>query len=356
MSRPPLFGKGSSALWSKLGIRLLWIVAIGYLVLMAVAAGIAAWSASPTTCSSCHEIKHAVDLWKISPHAQIGCPSCHEPVRPLYRLPEMFVWRAQMLLRDINAHRANPNASQLTTAQANLRPVPDQNCLQCHDLTRQVTLPPGLVMDHAKHVARNKSCISCHYSTAHPPPDTEKAILLMQRCFNCHGSQSGAKAPGACTECHPKDFSQRPASHSPSYAWLQHHGKAALANKQPCFMCHRETFCTNCHGLNMPHPANWAKGNPPLHAQFAQTNSQVCVQCHGAAPNLCSMCHHQGFNPNNGPWASNHAATVSERGASFCLGCHDELFCNGCHGRPGGPKAPGAAPTATPTATPAPTQ
>jgi hypothetical protein len=89
----------------------------------------------------------------------------------------------------------------------------------------------------------------------------------------------------------------------------------------------------------MPHPVDWAKGTTPLHAQAATTNSQVCVQCHGPAPNLCNMCHHKGYDPTKGPWASNHAATVSERGASFCLGCHDELFCNGCHGKPGGPKA-----------------
>ena len=339
MSRPSFFGKGSSATWSNLGVRLLWTVAGAYIVLMAVGAGIATWSGSPTTCASCHEIQPAVTSWKTSPHAQIGCPSCHEPVRPLYRLPETFVWRAQMLMRDINAHRANPTASSLTTAQANLRPVPDDNCLQCHDLTRAVTLPPGLTMDHAKHVVRNKSCVSCHRSTAHPPSDAEKAVLLMMQCFTCHGRKAGSKAPGTCTECHPASFNMRPLSHSPGYAWLGKHGKAALANRQPCSMCHEESFCSNCHGLAMPHPAGWAKGSSPAHAQFAKTNSQVCVQCHGPAPNLCNMCHHQGFDPSKGPWASNHASTVSERGALFCLTCHDELFCNDCHGRPGGPKA-----------------
>lgn len=335
MKRSSAFSTGTSSVWSNLGVRLLWIIAGGYILLFALGAGLAAWTASPSTCATCHEIAPAVASWKTSPHADVGCPSCHEPVRPLYRYPETFVWRAEMLQRDVAAHRANPNASSLTTEQANLRPVPDQNCLQCHDLTREVTLPAGLTMDHAKHVARNKSCVSCHRFTAHPVPDAEKPMVLMEQCFACHGRQPGAKAPGICTECHPKSFTMRPQSHEPAAAWLQNHGKAALANRQPCSMCHDNSFCTGCHGLNMPHPADWAKGNPPEHAAVAKQNSKVCVRCHGPAPNLCSMCHHKGFDPNKGPWASNHAPTVSKFGVTFCLSCHDELFCFGCHGQMG---------------------
>lgn len=338
MKLPKLFGAGSSDTWSSVGVRAIWVIAGAYLLLLALGAGLATWTASPSTCASCHEIAPAVASWKTSAHAQVGCPQCHEPVRTWVRFPETFVWRAQMLQRDVTAHRANPNASSLPTSVATLRPIPDENCLQCHDLSREVTLPSGLTMDHAKHVKRNKSCVSCHRSTAHPVPDTEKPLALMEQCFTCHGTGVGAKAPGACTECHPKGFTWRPASHRPEYAWLGNHGKAAKANRQPCMMCHEPTFCSNCHGLPMPHPPNWAKGNPPVHAAFAKTNTKVCVQCHGPEPNLCSMCHHQGFDPAKGPWASNHAATVSERGPVFCMSCHDSVFCSGCHGKTGTPR------------------
>jgi len=335
MKRPALFGADASNAWSGAVARLLWVVAGAYLLLFALGTGLAAWTASPSTCATCHEIAPAVASWRTSPHARVGCPSCHEPVRPWNRFPETFVWRAQMLKRDVDAHRANPNASSLSTAAAELRPIPDENCLQCHDLSRAVTLPTGLTMDHAKHVRRNKSCISCHRSTAHPPPDAEKPLVLMAQCFTCHGRTPGAKAPGTCTECHPKSFSMRPQSHQSATAWLRNHGKTAKADRQPCAMCHDDNFCSSCHGLNMPHPTGWAKGNPPAHAAFAETNSQVCVQCHGPAPNLCSMCHHKGYDPAKGPWAANHAPTVSQRGAIFCLSCHDELFCFGCHGKMG---------------------
>jgi nitrate/TMAO reductase-like tetraheme cytochrome c subunit len=327
-------------------VRFIWIVAGGYLLILALAAGLASWTATPSMCASCHEIAPAVASWKTSAHARVGCPECHEPVRPWYRFPETFLFRAQMLKRDVDAHRLNPDASSLTTAAANLRPVPDENCLQCHDLVREVTPPTGLIIDHAKHVERNKSCVSCHRWTAHPPTDAEKPLLMMAQCFQCHGRAPGSKAPGTCTECHPKSFSMRPLSHRDQKAWLDTHGKVAKADRRQCVMCHDESFCTGCHGLAMPHPAGWVKqggtltGGTPQHAAVAKQNPQVCVQCHGTYPNLCSMCHHKGLGATAGTWAKNHVPTVNQRGAAFCMTCHDELFCFTCHGRAGGPSAP----------------
>jgi hypothetical protein len=343
MKLPKLRGSDAPQSWSHFLTRAVWVVAGVWLALMAVAAGLTVWTSAPSTCASCHEIAPYVSSWKTSPHARVGCAKCHEPVRSWAQFPASLLFRARMLQRDVAAHRANPDASTLPSSSATLRPIPDENCLQCHDLTREVTLPKGLIMDHAKHVERNKSCVSCHRSTAHPPSDVEKQLLLMEQCFTCHGSAPGSKAPATCTMCHPVTFSQRPQSHTPQTTWLDKHGKAAKANQQPCAMCHKTSFCDNCHGMTMPHPADWAKGKPPAHAAYAKKDTKVCVQCHGPAPSLCSMCHHKGdFNPANGPWVSNHAPTVNERGTVFCLSCHDSLFCTDCHNKQSAP------PSATP--------
>jgi hypothetical protein len=343
--RLPQFLTDASGARSGAAIRALWIGSAIIVALAVLVAGLAAWTASPSTCASCHEIAPSVNSWKTSPHAQVGCPACHEPVRPWWRFPESLAWRAQMYQRDVAAHSANPEASSLPTSAATLRPIPDENCLRCHDLSREVTLPKGLIMDHAKHVECNKSCVSCHRSTGHPPADVEKQLVLMEQCFTCHGDAPDSKAPGTCTLCHPVTFSARPQSHTPQRTWLDKHGKAAKENQQPCAMCHEKSFCDACHGLTMPHPASWAKGDPPAHSVFAKKNTKVCVQCHGPAPNLCSMCHHRGdFDPAKGPWVSNHAATVNERGTVFCLSCHhDGLSCYECH------RKRGVTPTATPT-------
>lgn len=342
MTPPASTGTTRSTSWSRFFVRFVWGAAIFYALSLAVGAGLAYWTARPSMCTMCHEMQHNVTTWQTSPHANIGCPACHEPVRAWYRFPETFAFRAQMLKRDWDAHQANPNASVLATQSVSMRPIPDANCLQCHDLVRAVTLPSSLVMDHAKHVARNKSCISCHRWTAHPPPASQQPLLLMAQCFNCHGRNPGAKAPGTCTTCHPKSLPPRPPSHTPAADWLAGHGPIAKVDRQPCAMCHDDSFCRGCHKIDMPHPAGWVKGPGVTHPQFAKQHPEVCVQCHGPEPNLCSMCHHKGLSASAGPWASHHAPTVDKFGPSFCFKCHDALFCFGCHGQPNGP--PGAPP------------
>lgn len=312
-------------------VRGVWVVVIAAVALVGLTAALVTMTGSPQLCSSCHEMDPAVASWQTSSHAEVSCFSCHGPVYEWYQLPQKLAFQAQVLARDVAAHRAESTASALPPSSLALSAVPDTNCLHCHDLVREVTLPPGLVMDHAKHVQRNNSCTSCHIDTAHPVPDAEKAVTLMARCFACHGRQAGAKAPGNCDLCHTKSFSMRPQSHSPSDAWLLTHGPTAEKDRRQCVICHDQVFCDNCHKLPMPHPANWAARNNPAHAPVALKNPQICQQCHGGGANLCTMCHHQGFDLSHGPWATNHAPTVQQRGAAVCMNCHYPLFCVTCH-------------------------
>jgi RecJ-like exonuclease len=161
----------------------------------------------------------------------------------------------------------------------------------------------------------------------------------MQQCFNCHGRTPGAKAPGTCDVCHPKGFSLRPVSHAPA-SWETGHGKAALNKQQPCEMCHEKKFCADCHGLEMPHQADWAKGTPNKHSVAAAKDRQVCAKCHTEKPDLCGMCHHKGWEPTKGPWVKEHPDMVRKRGADFCMQCHEATYCFDCHVRSQGLKTP----------------
>jgi len=268
--------------------------------------------------------------WRASAHARIGCPECHEAPLPPYRFPEQLATRAAAMQRDFRAHFSGdpsgiPRASLITTPT-----IPDSRCLQCHDLSRPITVRSDLVIKHAEHAKRNNSCISCHLWTAHPVPETERALLLMSRCFTCHGRTAGAKAPGTCITCHSGEFNGRPESHKSPTWQTALHGKAALTNKQPCSMCHETTFCRNCHGLDMPHPATWVKGKPG-HSTIGAADPHICAKCHTQKPDLCSMCHHQDQQSTKGPWLTQHPAMVDKRGAAFCMQCHTDLFCFDCH-------------------------
>jgi nitrate/TMAO reductase-like tetraheme cytochrome c subunit len=337
MSTPALGRRAVDAIRS-LGPRALWWIAIAWVVVFVAAAGVLSWSGSSYVCSSCHEIEPAVNALERSPHSDVECPSCHEPLRPWYRFAETYFFRAKMYQRDTTAHTKNPEVIAVAENNSDARRVIDENCLRCHDLSRPVRIPAGIILDHAKHQRLNGSCVSCHKWTAHPPQDqVDEKILLMAQCYTCHSRKPGAKAPGRCTLCHTAAYTSMPSTHRERMQWLATHGETAKTDRRRCQMCHDDSFCTNCHVLPMPHPRNWARGDKPAHAVAATANPRVCEQCHGAMPGLCTMCHHTGMASTGAPWVSNHAPTIRQRGVNFCLTCHKEAFCFGCHGKPGGP-------------------
>lgn len=311
-----------------------WAAAIVVAILAASAVAFGVATSSPRVCSSCHEMRPAVATWRVSPHAQVACYSCHATPRPWYQWPQSLLDRGALLRRDVSAHMGGSSDAKISSA------VPDSNCLHCHDPARVGTSRFGVVMDHKKHAERNKSCVSCHRWTGHTPVTGNIDTLLMKQCFKCHGQAKTAKAPGTCSLCHIKGVDLHPVSHK-SGDWLKRHGKVATADRQQCVMCHEASFCQNCHGVEMPHPTGWAKGKSN-HAVVARKDRSVCEKCHVGKTALCTMCHHRGFEPTKGPWLTQHFRMVEETGSAFCMQCHQATFCVDCHMRAFTPGAPAA--------------
>ncbi len=307
------------------------VVALG-LVLTSV-------TASPKVCGSCHEMQHALVTWQASGHTQVGCADCHEEPREWYQFPQTLAARGAMLARDVRLHWDPEGSADIRASLDSTPTITDATCLQCHNESRKISMRFGTLIDHQEHAERNKQCVSCHLWTAHPEPTAEKPMLMMEQCFTCHGRTASAKAPGTCDVCHPASFNLRPVSHKPEAEWKEQHGQVAKKNKQPCAICHDAQFCTGCHGVVMPHPANWSKGKPPLHSEAAKTDRTVCVRCHDEKPDLCSMCHHKGWDPTKGAWIQQHPVLVANTGSAYCLKCHDPVYCTTCHAR--GMKIPG---------------
>jgi hypothetical protein len=80
----------------------------------------------------------------------------------------------------------------------------------------------------------------------------------------------------------------------------------------------------------MPHPKNWAKGSEG-HATVAEQNRAVCEQCHGSRPDMCTMCHHESYDPMKGTWVKQHFAEVDKQGPDYCMKCHSPVYCVRCH-------------------------
>ena len=68
------------------------------------------------------------------------------------------------------------------------------------------------------------------------------------------------------------------------------------------------------------------------HPTYAKRDRRVCTRCHGDTPDLCTMCHHEGYQQEKGTWVKQHFIDVRNKGAYFCLSeCHSPVFCADCH-------------------------
>jgi cytochrome c nitrite reductase small subunit len=316
--------------WANRGRRHLIALVALVLALLAVAAAFDIVTASPRFCGSCHAMDARFASWSESPHVVVSCVGCHETPRPWYARPATLVERGRLLIRDMRwrlVGRPEVSEGELST---DTRTMDDSVCLRCHDPNRPATSGFRILIDHAQHAERNGSCVSCHVDTAHPH-GVSVPITLMEQCFTCHGTFEMSEAKAECGVCHPSGYELRPDSHKEA-AWPKEHGGVALGEPRQCAMCHTDKSCTDCHGVEMPHPETWARGRKG-HASVAERQRDVCARCHTEKPDLCSMCHHRSYDPSKGNWIRQHFIEVRRRGTTYCFECHSPVYCVECHVR-----------------------
>lgn len=279
-------------------------------------------------CGACHEMAPSVAAWRQSPHARVGCYSCHESPGPWYLGPQRLLSRTSMLVRDASWHLSGRRSDAASTAAVAV--VTKDTCRRCHDPSRLPTSRDRVIIDHREHARRNDSCLSCHQNTAHPDQLGDSPLSMMSLCFECHGMSRTAAAPGRCGLCHPPGFDLQPETHE-TRTWSRLHGKRALSDRRACSMCHKARFCGDCHGIEMPHPRGWV-GEDSTHGITATRDRRVCAKCHGEKSDSCSSCHHGSIDLHKGPWIQQHYAVVGQSGPLPCMKCHPGLlYCNRCH-------------------------
>jgi hypothetical protein len=175
-------------------------------------------------------------------------------------------------------------------------------------------------------------------------------------CTNCHGnldkgSQSWtasglefthathfATGTSDCAACHPLD------THQPD--------QINLPTMEKCFKCHGTTrqstapgTCTTCHPANYPsepashQAADWVSS---AHGQSAVSDLLQCAMCHQQS--FCDSCHGGLEMPHPSGWTGNaHVVATFASGTSTCARCHavesatGRSFCDSCH-HPQGPQ------------------
>ena len=310
-------------------LRILVTVALGVL-LLAVLFDVG--TASPAVCRGCHEMDVRIDSWESSAHSVVRCVECHQPPTAWYELPTRVADRAMLLAHDTKAHFASGfDGEAIDALPTHAEPISDEVCLSCHDPNREATSGYRIKIDHVEHAKRNGSCSSCHVRTAHPRPTRGTPLTLMGQCYTCHGTPEYADAPSECNACHPDGYKLLPESHE-SIRWARGHGDTSEEDAKLCSMCHKVAFCDDCHGIGMPHPAQWEEGESG-HADAARRDADVCARCHDGGPDMCTMCHHTSYEPMKGAWVDQHPIEVRDEGQEYCLSCHEQRYCSYCHTR-----------------------
>jgi hypothetical protein len=123
----------------------------------------------------------------------------------------------------------------------------------------------------------------------HPNEDLDAGEDLRQ-CLDCHDSEEG-------------DLPFERFSHGLTFA--ERHGGSARGHASVCAMCHRERFCSDCHGLRqglkpslnnhtdsrrrMPHRGDYLT----RHRIDGRIDPTACFRCHGSPKSAkrCAACH-----------------------------------------------------------------
>lgn len=365
---------------------LLWT---GAAVLVLAAVMIVALGVTSTKwfCSEgCHKVQDDTILaYEASTHSEVSCMACHMPVQAN---PVVFILHKAEALGELYLTVTNNYELPLNGESHLALTMPTTQCTQCHSLdTREPTPARGIIIDHDVHEEQGVECAVCHNRVAHKEnfeltltdpatgkPNTKHAdFMLMTSCFRCHSqgetAEGGLKAPGDCEACHTENFDLKPESHDAPDFYPAGHATLATAEYDrvekleaeessgtaeeggpgesgedelgpslpkvesinECSTCHAEKFCSDCHGLPMPHPTEFAKD----HGKAGTENPKVCATCHGNVDQFCDDCHHGtalGYEDRAaGAWLPQHPQAVVQTGANACFECHDPTYCASCH-------------------------
>lgn len=297
----------------------MWSLA-GLVVLLALVLGVT--SVVLPGCGRCHQSGAFAAQSRGNPHAKYTCTTCHAQPGP----PARAVF-AYHLLFGMVLHVA-PTGGPVSA-------IPDSVCLSCHSkILGKTVQAKGISIQHS-FCAKGRMCTDCHSDAAHGSAIQWQTVYDMNMCLDCHNAE---RVRSNCTTCHAAKSTAQvqgtgewQITHGPN--WKQTHGMGDL---NTCAGCHASDFCVRCHGIPLPHDADFIK----LHPTSALSNRASCSVCHQQS--FCDRCHGLPM-PHPADFTPSHPAYVKKHGQSLCLKCHLESDCTNCHVKhvhPGGATLP----------------
>lgn len=295
---------------SLAGLLMTGGIAIMLIVIAAAVIGADRFARDTRICAQCHYSAAVSESWAASTHASVGCMSCHGGPG--------LTGALDLRLRGMQ----NGLSTLLSSSPAAPVVVDYEACSSCHARELSGTRTSNHLRVRHSDFADEVPCKQCHGRVGHQPEGVRRGALtrgVMSSCADCHDGQT---ASSECSTCHERDFALA-SMDSGGFA------KVDLPAPTTCRGCHELTRCTACHGIEMPHPANWK--DPKQHAPAGAFDQTVCSRCHDRT---CSECH-RAIHDNHGPeWKVAHQENPD--GTWCTLRCHDktkvgENMCALCH-------------------------
>jgi hypothetical protein len=278
-------------------------------------------------CTVCHSSPTFAEKTGASAHASVECVRCHAG-------------------EDVGA-RISFASSQLFSMTLRLGPgmgrsgaaVPNATCLSCHNgVMSGSTVSKGLMVYHGT-CSSGALCTDCHSGTAHGTDVGWLRTYTMTACIRCHSAEQITRACDACHVIAGEAGDETSSSVEPTAtvhepAWSTTHG---MGDWDTCAACHSPEYCGSCHGVDLPHPGDFAS----RHSATVEVAPGSCAKCH--TDPFCADCHRMPM-PHEKGFTPKHPEIVQASGESVCLGCHLQADCTTCHEghvHPGGAVAPG---------------
>lgn len=299
-------------------------VAIAVVIAVITLAAVTVAGSSPSACASCHATR--ADALAQSLHAGVSCYSCHLAAGGWslagFKARELFVMYPRAL---VDKTETGPVVHTSSAA-----------CLGCHSDVRDpatgVVERNGLRISHSSCAAELPTCDVCHATVAHGESARGAVGLSMDLCTACHVQQG---ATLECDSCHTARRTQDvelatpfSVTHGPN--WHTTHG---LGELDLCQTCHAPDSCVKCHGLVVPHEADFGS----THGMEYLANTDSCVTCHHVET-FCKDCHAMEM-PHPGTFLKEHSKIAEGVDDPMCESCHVMTDCINCHNRhvhPGG--------------------
>lgn len=317
---------GGSQFKKTSGSILVYSLCITLFVFLTVNAYVFWHTSQPQFCASCHnDAQKSYDSWASSKHKTVACNECHWP-----GFAGVFKQKISLVSEVYNYYAIDSEMS-LNEDGHIYKNMKDGACTGCHNNPLKLDASKKLpLMKHDVHTKKKINCTSCHSRIAHPDPNTKnnEDSIKMTGCFRCHGLEKTAKAPGQCDTCHASSFNLQPRNHRNEQWKRKEHANAADYKNLGCQMCHENVFCKNCHGIDLPHPAELRNN----HADTGTENAKMCRKCH-KQQDFCNSCHHYGFNGPPGSWVSYHDLAAAQKTMQSCFECHSPTYCAKCHAK-----------------------